>query len=78
MVSVTEWARDLLLSRGGLVEGGAESEGDDVLRALLPQDVAAALGTAEEWLSLNFRSQCWGRRSGRMDGTSGPTAAPAG
>jgi hypothetical protein len=55
MVSVTEWARDLLLSRGALVEqGGAEGvEGDDALRALLPAEVAVALG-AGEWLSLNF------------------------
>jgi hypothetical protein len=50
MVSVTEWARDLLLSRGALVES---EEGDDVLRALLPSEVATALG-AGEWLSLNF------------------------
>ncbi len=54
MVSVTEWARDLLLSRGALVEeGGTEQGGSDVLRALLPAEVAAALG-AGEWLSLNF------------------------
>ena len=57
MVSVTEWARDLLLSRGALIEeggGGSESaEGAQVLRALLPAEIAAALG-AGEWLSLNF------------------------
>jgi hypothetical protein len=57
MVSVTEWARDLLVSRGALVEGeseGAQSaESGDVLRALLPQEVATAIG-AGEWLSLNF------------------------
>jgi hypothetical protein len=51
MVSVTEWARDLLLSRGALVEDA----GDEVLRALLPQEVALALA-AGEWLSLNFGS----------------------
>jgi hypothetical protein len=50
MVGVTEWLRDLLLSRGALVE---KEESDDVLRALLPAEVAAALG-AGEWLSLNF------------------------
>ena len=54
MLSVSEWARDLLLSRGALVEERAASEpGDDVLRALLPQEVAQALGGGE-WLSLNF------------------------
>jgi hypothetical protein len=62
MVSVTEWARDLLLSRGGLIEEGrTEGLGDDVLRALLPPDVAATLGV-EEWLSLNF-----GARAGADD-----------
>src|SRR4029077_13046973 len=49
MASVTEWARDLLASRGALVEG---DEGDS-LRALLPQEVASTLAIGD-WLSLNF------------------------
>lgn len=58
MVGVTEWVRDLLLSRGALVEersteGPEPAQGADVLRALLPAEVAAALGVGE-WLSLNF------------------------
>jgi hypothetical protein len=43
MVSVTDWARDLLISRGGLIEDGQEA---DVLRALLPAEVANALAPA--------------------------------
>lgn len=49
MISIAEWSRDLLVSRGALVE--AEQAG--TLRALLPADVAKTLNL-EEWLSLNF------------------------
>ena len=49
MINAAEWARDLLLSRGALVE----SEENEVLRALLPPEVATTL-EAGEWLSLNF------------------------
>jgi hypothetical protein len=52
MSSVTDWARDLLISRGALLEEEEAGSGDAV-RALLPQEVAGALG-AGEWLSLNF------------------------
>lgn len=50
MNGLTEWARDLLMSRGALLE---EDQGP--LRALLPADLAAALGCGE-WLSLNFEA----------------------
>jgi hypothetical protein len=46
---LTEWARDVLLSRGALVE----MEHGERLRTLLPAEVAGSLG-AGEWLSLNF------------------------
>ncbi len=49
MTGITGWAQDLLLSRGALVD----REPDGPLRALLPPETAAALGTGE-WLSLNF------------------------
>src|SRR5262249_10248122 len=49
MNGLTEWTRDVLLSRGALVE----SEDCERLRALLPAEVAASLETGE-WLSLNF------------------------
>lgn len=50
MIGIQDWVRDLLLSRGALVEC---DEGGGI-RAMLPGDVAAALG-ASEWLSLDFR-----------------------
>lgn len=50
MIGVAEWICDLLMSRGALVE----SEEDGRIRAMLPGEVAAALGTAE-WLSLDLR-----------------------
>ena len=46
MVGIVDWARDLLVSRGALVE--AEDGGD--LRALLPAELAGALESAE-WLA---------------------------
>ena len=49
MIGIQEWICDLLMSRGALVE----SEEDGRLRALLPAEVAACLGTAE-WLSLDL------------------------
>src|ERR1035438_9622946 len=49
MIGIVDWARDLLVSRGALVE--AEDAGD--LRALLPTELAAAL-ESREWLSLRF------------------------
>jgi hypothetical protein len=49
VIGIEEWICDLLMSRGALVESG----GDGRMRALLPAEVAASLGTAE-WLSLDF------------------------
>lgn len=51
MTGIVEWARDLLVSRGALVEDDRE----DAIRALLPPEVAGAL-SASDWLSLNFAS----------------------
>ncbi len=51
MLGIAGWARDVLLSRGALVETPEE----EALRALLPPEVSAAL-SAGEWLSLNFRA----------------------
>jgi len=48
-MQIKDWARDLLLSRGALVE----SEGEGALRALLPPEVSAALAVGD-WLSLDF------------------------
>jgi hypothetical protein len=50
MQGLTDWARDLLISRGALLE-----QDQGALRALLPAEVAGALGCGE-WLSLNFES----------------------
>jgi hypothetical protein len=49
MHGMTEWAKDLLLTRGALVE----MEDADSLRAMLPAELAAALESSE-WLSLRF------------------------
>ena len=49
MTGIIEWARDLLLSRGALVE----TEDGGALRAMLPAELGAAL-EAGEWLSLRF------------------------
>ena len=50
MNGLTEWTRDLLMSRGALLEADA-----GVLRALLPTEVGGALGCGE-WLSLDFEA----------------------
>ncbi len=57
MIQLSDWARDLLVSRGALVETGREG----ALRALLPPEVSAALNTGD-WLSLDF-----GARTGADD-----------
>jgi hypothetical protein len=57
VIQLSDWARDLLLSRGALVE----SEGNGELRALLPPEVSAKLASGD-WLSLNF-----GARAGADD-----------
>ena len=49
MIDIVDWARDLLVSRGALVE----TEEAGALRALLPAELAAAL-ESREWLSLRF------------------------
>jgi hypothetical protein len=49
MIGIIDWARDLLVSRGALVE----AEGADALRAMLPAELGAALESGE-WLSLRF------------------------
>jgi len=49
MIGIADWARDLLVSRGALVE----AEEDGALRAMLPDELAAAL-ESREWLSLRF------------------------
>ncbi len=50
MQGLTEWAQDLLISRGALLEAD-----EGALRALLPAEVAGTLGCGE-WLSLNFEA----------------------
>jgi hypothetical protein len=55
VIQVSDWARDLLLSRGALVESEAESEGQGVVRALLPPEVSTKLAVSD-WLSLDFRA----------------------
>ena len=49
------------MSRGALVEGGAEGEGEGVVRALVPPEVSAKLAVSD-WLSLDF-----GARGGADD-----------
>jgi hypothetical protein len=64
MPEIIEWARDLLMSRGALVETeNAETENAETktagtksgtaLRAMLPPELAGALESSE-WLSLRF------------------------
>lgn len=53
MPAFIDWAADLLMSRGALVETGE----DGVLRAMLSRELASALG-CEEWLSLRLAG--WG------------------
>ena len=57
MIQLSDWARDLLMSRGALVE----DEGEGVVRALVPPEVSAKLSVSD-WLSLDF-----GARSGADD-----------
>jgi hypothetical protein len=61
VIQLSDWARDLLMSRGALVEGGAEGEGEGVVRALVPPEVSAKLAVSD-WLSLDF-----GARGGADD-----------
>jgi hypothetical protein len=49
MIGIIDWARDLLVSRGALVE----TETAGALRAMLPAELAASLESGE-WLSLRF------------------------
>ena len=49
MPEILDWARDLLMSRGALVE----TEESNSLRAMLPPELAAALD-ASDWLSLRL------------------------
>jgi len=49
MLGIGEWAKDLLLTRGALVENDEAG----ALRAMLPDDLARTLD-AGEWLSLRF------------------------
>jgi len=67
MAGITDWARDLLVSQGALVE--AE---EDALRALLTPELAGAL-EASDWLSLRFGAGAgtddegeWLERLGRL------------
>src|SRR5437899_11252777 len=59
MPEIMDWARDLLMSRGALVETeiaeteSAETESAHALRAMLPAELAGALESSE-WLSLRF------------------------
>ena len=52
MIQLGDWARDLLMTRGALVE----SEGEGVLRALLPPEVSTKLSVSD-WLSLDFSAR---------------------
>ncbi|HTX35072.1 MAG TPA: hypothetical protein VME43_08620 [Bryobacteraceae bacterium] len=68
MAGILDWAKDLLVSRGALVE--AEEAG--ALRAMLPDGVATTLG-ASDWLSLRFGAGAgsddegdWLERLGRL------------
>ena len=51
MAEITQWARDILISRGALVE----ADEDTAVRALLAPELASALGSSD-WLSLRFGS----------------------
>lgn len=68
MIRIDDWATDLLVSQGALVD----REPGGLLRAMVPPEVAAALG-AGEWLSLNFSAGPgaddpveWTERLGRL------------
>ena len=68
MMDLAEWAANLLLSRGALVE----ADGNGGIRALLPPSLAEQLGSSE-WLSLKFGAEAgaddpgeWLERLGRL------------
>jgi hypothetical protein len=61
VIRLSDWARDLLMSRGALVEDEGHSEGEGVVRALVPPEVSAKLAVSD-WLSLDF-----GARGGADD-----------
>ena len=68
MEGIASWAKDLLMSRGALVEDGEAG----ALRALLPPEVAGPL-EASDWLSLRFGAAAgsddegeWLERLGRL------------
>src|SRR5438477_1828491 len=68
MAASIDWARDVLIARGALVE--TEQEG--ALRALLSQELAGTLGSSD-WLSLRFGAGAgaddeseWLERLGRL------------
>jgi hypothetical protein len=71
MPELIDWARDLLMSRGALVETeSAETERGTALRAMLPAELAGALESSE-WLSLRFGAGAddegeWLERLGRL------------
>ena len=77
MIQLSDWARDLLVSHGALVE----SEREGALRALLPAELAAALHTGD-WLSLDFAARTGADDSGdwldRLSVLLPPTPAVAG
>src|SRR5438552_9882755 len=68
MEGIAGWAKDLLMSRGALVE----DDDTGAVRALLPPEVAGALD-ASDWLSLRFGAGAgaddeseWLERLGRL------------
>src|SRR5438876_11219854 len=52
MAQIIDWAKDLLISRGALVET-EEDSGMRTLRAMLSPELAGSLGSSD-WLSLRF------------------------
>jgi hypothetical protein len=68
MAAIIDWARDVLIGRGALVE----TEPDGALRAILSPELAGTLGSSE-WLSLRFGAGAgaddeseWLERLGRL------------
>jgi hypothetical protein len=68
MAAMIEWARDVLIARGALVE----TDSDGLLRAMLSPELAGALGSSD-WLSLRFGAGAgaddeneWLERLGRL------------
>jgi hypothetical protein len=49
VIGIQDWMCDVLMSRGALVESGDDGR----IGAMLPAEIATALG-ANEWLSLDF------------------------